>query len=94
MNKFRQLAAERNPTIQMMLPMAEIVGLLQQGVGQLLREAAYGVPPPFLAWSRDGRWLVSLEQNSPHETFSIVGVSVETGEKRRLTFPSIRSSGA
>jgi putative transposase len=38
-NKFRQLAAERNPTIQMMLPMAEIVGLLQQGVGQLLREA-------------------------------------------------------
>src|SRR5690349_6686212 len=39
MNKFCQLAAERNPTIQMMLPMAEIVGLLQQGVGQLLREA-------------------------------------------------------
>jgi putative transposase len=38
-NEFRQLAAKANPTVQMMLPMAEIVGLLQQGVGHLLREA-------------------------------------------------------
>jgi len=38
-NEFRQLAAKENPTVQMMLPMAEIVGLLQQGVGHLLREA-------------------------------------------------------
>ena len=38
-NEFRQLAAEQNPDIQMMLPMSEIVGLLQQGVGHLLREA-------------------------------------------------------
>jgi putative transposase len=37
--QLRQLAAEQNPTIQMMLPMAEIIGLLQQGVGHLLREA-------------------------------------------------------
>jgi transposase-like protein len=38
-NGFRHLATEQNPTIQMTLPMAEIVGLLQQGVGHLLREA-------------------------------------------------------
>jgi putative transposase len=38
-NEFRQLAAKQNPNIQMVLPMAEIVGLLQQGVGHLLREA-------------------------------------------------------
>lgn len=38
-NEFRQLATNQNPTIQMALPMAEIVGLLQQGVGHLLREA-------------------------------------------------------
>lgn len=38
-NEFRQLAGNRNPNIQMVLPMAEIVGLLQQGVGHLLREA-------------------------------------------------------
>jgi len=38
-NEFRQLATNENPSIQMTLPMADIVGLLQQGVGHLLREA-------------------------------------------------------
>ena len=38
-NEFRQLATKQNPNIQMVLPMAEIAGLLQQGVGHLLREA-------------------------------------------------------
>ena len=38
-NEFRQLAASENPNVQMTLPMAEIVSLLQQGVGHLLREA-------------------------------------------------------
>jgi putative transposase len=37
--QFRQLATEQNPNIQMVLPLAEIVGLLQQGVGNLLRQA-------------------------------------------------------
>ena len=37
--QFRRLATEDNPTLQMMLPLAEVVGLLQQGVGQLLRQA-------------------------------------------------------
>jgi putative transposase len=38
-NEFRQLAANQNPNIQMVLPIAEVVSLLQQGVGHLLREA-------------------------------------------------------
>ncbi|MGH9695353.1 MAG: IS256 family transposase [Bryobacteraceae bacterium] len=38
-NEFRQLATKENPNIQMALPLTEIVGLLQQGVGHLLREA-------------------------------------------------------
>ena len=37
--QFRRIATEQNPNIQMILPMADIVGLLQQGVGNLLREA-------------------------------------------------------
>jgi transposase-like protein len=37
--EFRQLATNQNPSIQMALPLSEIVGLLQQGVGHLLREA-------------------------------------------------------
>ena len=32
-------ATETNPNIQMVLPLAEIVGLLQEGVGHLMREA-------------------------------------------------------
>ena len=36
--QFRRIATEQNPNIQMILPLTEIVGLLQQGVGNLLRE--------------------------------------------------------
>jgi putative transposase len=36
--QFRRIATEQNPDIQMILPLADIVGLLQQGVGNLLRE--------------------------------------------------------
>ncbi|MGO9166460.1 MAG: hypothetical protein ACLP56_06275, partial [Candidatus Sulfotelmatobacter sp.] len=37
--QFRQFAREQNPNLQMIFPMAEVVGLLQEGVGHLLREA-------------------------------------------------------
>jgi transposase-like protein len=37
--QFRRLASEENPNIQMVLPKADIVGMLQDGVGHLLREA-------------------------------------------------------
>ena len=36
--QFRRLATEQNPNIQMALPLAEIVSLLRQGVGNLLRQ--------------------------------------------------------
>ena len=36
--KFRQLAREENPNLQMIVPMTEVVGLLQEGVGHLMRE--------------------------------------------------------
>ena len=35
--QFRRLATEQNPNIQMVLPLVEIDGLLQQGVGNLPR---------------------------------------------------------
>jgi putative transposase len=37
--QFRRFASETNPSIQTVLPLAEIVGLLQEGVGNLMREA-------------------------------------------------------
>lgn len=37
--QFRQLAQAENPALRMTLPMAEVVGFLQEGVGNLLRQA-------------------------------------------------------
>ena len=37
--EFRQLAREENPNLQMIFPLTEVVGLLQEGVGHLMREA-------------------------------------------------------
>ena len=37
--QFRQMVREENSNIQMIVPMAEVVGLLQEGAGHLLREA-------------------------------------------------------
>jgi Tol biopolymer transport system component/DNA-binding winged helix-turn-helix (wHTH) protein len=53
----------------------------------------YRVPPPFLAWSADGRWLMSLEESAPLETYSIVRISVETGEKQTVTSPPMHTNG-
>jgi len=37
--QFEAMAAEGNPAVQMMLPMAEMVGWLRKGVGELIRQA-------------------------------------------------------
>jgi Tol biopolymer transport system component len=61
---------------------------------ELLRHwESYSVPPPFLAWSSNGQWLLSLEQNAPHGAVSIVRVSVQTGAKGTLTFPPKETNG-
>jgi transposase-like protein len=38
-NRLEEMAAEGNPAVQMVLPMAEMVGWLRKGVGELVREA-------------------------------------------------------
>ena len=38
-NRFEELALEGNPAVQMLLPMAEMVGWLHKGVGELMRQA-------------------------------------------------------
>src|SRR5260221_10894215 len=37
--RLEEMAADGNPAVQMMLPMAEMVGWLRQGVGELIRQA-------------------------------------------------------
>jgi putative transposase len=62
-NEFRQLAANQNANIQMVLPMADIVGLLQQGVGHLLREA--GLALMSLVMEEEVRYLAG-ERHQQH----------------------------
>ena len=53
------------------------------------------VPPPWLAWSPDGKWLLSVEQAAPAKwgAYHVIRISVETGEKRAVTFPSRSTDG-
>ena len=37
--QFEEMAADGNPAVQMILPMAEMVGWLRKGVGELVRQA-------------------------------------------------------
>ena len=39
MKRLEEMAAEGNPAVQMVLPMAEVVGWLRDGVGELIRRA-------------------------------------------------------
>lgn len=55
----------------------------------------WDVPPPFLAWSVDGKWLLTLDQagSGYGRARAIVRISVENGEKRSLTSPLPDTNG-
>src|SRR5664279_1835385 len=75
--QFRQLAREENPSIQMIFPMAEVVGLLQEGVGHLLREA--GLALMHLSWRRKfGTWPESVINSTPRGARSAGGKKTVT----------------
>ena len=62
--EFRQLAREENPNLQMIFPMTEVVGLLQEGVGHLMREA--GLALMSLVMDEEVRHLAG-ERHQQHE---------------------------
>jgi Tol biopolymer transport system component/DNA-binding winged helix-turn-helix (wHTH) protein len=43
----------------------------------------------FISWSPDGKWLALSDGPSSRGVMSLFLLSIETGEKRRLTFPSV-----
>jgi eukaryotic-like serine/threonine-protein kinase len=45
------------------------------------------IPSQRLDWSPDGRWLAVVDRNFENEPWSIFLLSIETGERRRLTEP-------
>src|ERR1035438_474281 len=63
--EFRQLAREQNPNLQMIVPLTEVVGLLQEGVGHLMREA--GLELMNLVMDEEVRHLAG-ERHQRHES--------------------------
>jgi transposase-like protein len=89
------MAADGNPAVQMMLPMAEMVGWLRKGVGELIRQA--GLQLMDLLMQEEVRELVG-ERSQPqaertaHRWGSERGYCVVMGQKVPVERPRVRST--
>lgn len=93
--RLEELAAEGNPAVQMVLPMAEAVGWLKQGVGELIRQA--GLQLISLLMEEEVRDLVG-ERNQPQAERKANrwgyerGYCVVMGQKVPIDRPRVRST--
>ena len=92
--QFEAMAAEGNPAVQMMLPLAEMVGWLRKGVGELIRQA--GLQLMGLLMEEEVRELAGeRSQPQPDRTASRwgseQGYCVVMGQKVPIKRPRVRS---
>jgi hypothetical protein len=93
--RLEEMAADGNPAVQMMLPMAEALGWLKQGVGELIRQA--GVQLIGLVMEEEVRELVG-ERHQPHPERKAnrwgkeKGFCVVMGQKLPIERPRVRST--
>jgi transposase-like protein len=92
--QFETMAAEGNPAVQMVLPMAEMVGWLRKGVGELIRQA--GLQLMDLLMQEEVRELVGeRSQPQPDRTASRWGSErgycVVMGQKVPIQRPRVRT---
>src|SRR5258708_7022843 len=93
--RLEEMAAEGNPAVQLVLPMAEMVGWLRQGVGELIRQA--GVQIIGLMMEEEVRELVG-ERSQPqaerkaNRWGSERGFCVVMGQKVPIERPRVRST--
>lgn len=89
------MAADGNPAVQMMLPMAEMVGWLRKGVGELIRQA--GLQLMDLLMQEEVRGLAG-ERSQPqsdrtaHRWGSECGYCVVMGQKVPIQRPRVRTT--
>jgi putative transposase len=93
--QLEEMAAEGNPAVQMVLPLAEMVGWLRQGVGELIRQA--GLQLMELLMEEEVRELVGERSRpQPDRTASRWGKErgycVVMGQKVRVTRPRVRTT--
>jgi len=93
--QFEAMAADGNPAVQMILPMAEMVGWLRQGVGELMRQA--GVQLMSLLMDEEVRERVG-ERSQPQAARTANrwgterGYCVVMGQKVPIQRPRVRST--
>jgi putative transposase len=92
--QFEAMAADGNPAVQMMLPMAEMVGWLRKGVGELIRQA--GLQLMDLLMQEEVRELAGeRSQRQPERTASRwgseQGYCVVMGQKVPIQRPRVRT---
>jgi putative transposase len=93
--RFEEMAGESNPAVQMVLPMAEMVGWLRKGVGELIRQA--GLQLIELLMEEEVRELVG-ERNQPQpgrkasRWGSERGYCVVMGQKVPIDRPRVRTT--
>ena len=93
--RLEEMSAEGNPVVQLVLPMAEMVGWLRQGVGELIRQA--GVQLVGLLMQEEVRALVGeRSQAQPARTAnrwgSERGYCVVMGQKVPIERPRVRTT--
>jgi putative transposase len=93
--RLEEMAAEGNPAVQMVLPMAELTGWLRQGVGELVRQA--GLQLMNLLMEEEVRALAG-ERSQPqpdrtaHRWGKERGYCVVMGQKVPVERPRVRST--
>ena len=93
--QLEEMAAEGNPAVQLVLPMAEMVGWLRQGVGELIRQA--GVQIIGLMMEEEVRELVGQRsqpqaKRKANRWGSERGFCVVMGQKVPIERPRVRST--
>jgi DNA-binding winged helix-turn-helix (wHTH) protein/Tol biopolymer transport system component len=81
---FLRLRPKGRATVVLTTPLSRAERPLTEIAAPWIRVGFFGA---FLAWSPDSRWVVTADKISPKVPFGLVRISVDTGEKRPLTFP-------
>jgi len=93
--RLEEMTAEGNPTVQMVLPMAEMIGWLRKGVGELIRQAGLQLIE-LLMDEEVGRLVGERGRRSPNRTANRWGTErgycVVMGQKVPVERPRVRST--